>query len=50
MNFSKDSPLQEALSLCVKYINEENVKELSPVLVAVLKRGVGLQTRFVDLL
>ena len=45
VNFSKDSPMQEALGICAKHICEDNYKEVAPGLIAILKRGVGLQTR-----
>ena len=41
----RSSPLSSALALCLKHVDGEVMKELTPVLTRLIKRAVGLPTR-----
>ena len=45
VNVMRYSPLSSALALCLKHVDGEMMKELTPVLTRLIKRAVGLPTR-----
>eukprot|EP01103_Thecamoeba_quadrilineata_P013200 TRINITY_DN3590_c0_g1_i1.p1 TRINITY_DN3590_c0_g1~~TRINITY_DN3590_c0_g1_i1.p1 ORF type:complete len:1957 (-),score=534.48 TRINITY_DN3590_c0_g1_i1:30-5876(-) len=42
---SKATPMQEALDLCVRYVDDKSLEDLIPRVLSLLRTGVGLPTR-----